>query len=441
MALKIAIIGAGLGGCILARLLHQNNMPCTIIEGEASIDYRSQGGTLDLRRPSGLLAVRKAGLCDEFVKHARYIGEYLHLTDKNLVTWLKRGASKQGEKDPLQEAPEINRAELRKMLIESRSLHFENKVVERELDLIVSADGAFSKVRQILTSERPFHSGTGVFRIPDAEKKAPECYKFVNRGSVFAYSDCKNINGQQLGDGSLYISYWSRREEDWMKKVDFDTKDMDAVRKHLLENEISDWAPELRQLIEKAEGPVRARNLYMLPVGCRFEHQEGVAVLGDAAHVMTPFAGIGVNTAFCDALLLADQIIEYPKAGEQALDLDSYILKYEDKMWAEAKDKQELTYGAMTDFILDPAAPRTSIESWICRQMKAESSAYTYPVVATCVYVAYFFYKFFVNNGSKYTRSDLQRSGPVTVENAEALGPVFVGPGSSKSSVRRPFLA
>ncbi len=50
MAMKIAIVGAGPAGCALARLLQQSDeaIEVVIFEDEDSIDFRSQGGTLDL---------------------------------------------------------------------------------------------------------------------------------------------------------------------------------------------------------------------------------------------------------------------------------------------------------------------------------------------------------------------------------------------------------
>lgn len=50
MPFKIAIIGAGPAGCALARLLQQSDhqIDVTIFESEASPNFRSQGGTLDL---------------------------------------------------------------------------------------------------------------------------------------------------------------------------------------------------------------------------------------------------------------------------------------------------------------------------------------------------------------------------------------------------------
>lgn len=79
---KIAIIGAGPSGLLLARLLHLSNIPFTIFEGDASPDVRSQGGTLDLHPRSGQLALKEAGLFEDFKKHARYEGEDFILCDK-----------------------------------------------------------------------------------------------------------------------------------------------------------------------------------------------------------------------------------------------------------------------------------------------------------------------------------------------------------------------
>lgn len=77
MTLKIAIVGAGPAGCVLARLLQQSKegVSVTIFEGEGDIDFRSQGGTLDLHEKTGQAALKAAGLYDEWLKYARFDGE------------------------------------------------------------------------------------------------------------------------------------------------------------------------------------------------------------------------------------------------------------------------------------------------------------------------------------------------------------------------------
>ncbi|KAJ4373278.1 hypothetical protein N0V83_003572 [Neocucurbitaria cava] len=430
MAPKIAIIGAGPGGCMLARLLHITNpdIPVIIFEAEASVNYRSQGGTLDLRSDTGLAAIKRAGLWDEFQKHARYDGESLLVTDKDLVTWMKRSPRKNANdrEKPLQEAPEIDRKDLRKMLMESvpagtvrwgykllrvedttssgLQLHFTNGEVLGGFDLIVGCDGAFSKTRTLLSSEKPFYVGLAgwALTIPDPIHTAPEVYKMVNRGSVFAYSDGKSLNIQQLADESIHLSYYGPYPEDYTQTCGFDAQDLSVV-KSKMKDALHDWSPKLTDAVDKAQGGVTWRNLYQLPVGLTWWHKPGITLLGDAAHLMTPFAGIGVNTAFYDAVLLADAITSHAESEaattkEEAQDdgLDARIVQYERKMFEHAHEGQARTEGAMKDMLLTPGAPRTSIESWVCRHAKAETPAWSHPFIIAIVYVGFWVYKCFV---------------------------------------------
>jgi 2-polyprenyl-6-methoxyphenol hydroxylase-like FAD-dependent oxidoreductase len=418
MAPKIAIIGAGPGGCMLARLLHQHSVPCTIFEGEISINYRSQGGTLDLRTNTGLAAVKQAGLWDEFQKHARYDGESLLITDKVLTTWLRRKPGRPDEKKKIGEAPEIDRSALRQMLMESvpegtvkwgykltkvqetttagLELCFANGEVERGFDLIVGADGTWSKTRTLLSSDMPYYSGLAGWslRITDPENAAPEVYKFVNRGSVFAYSDGRGLFAQQLGDGNIDVSAYTPFPEDYTSTCGFDINDL-AVVKQTLKKVYHDWAPELLSIIDHCDSNPQWRSLYQFPVGWTWPHQKGITLLGDAAHVMTPFAGIGVNTAFFDAMELTKQIVAFTEAGEGA-ELDDYVVKYEKAMFVHAHKAQATTEGAKNDMLFTPGAPRTSIERWIMRHVTSESPAWTHPLLAILVYVSFWIYKFIV---------------------------------------------
>lgn len=292
---------------MLARLLQQSkkDIKVTIFEGESNIDFRSQGGTLDLHEKTGQAAFKAAGLFDEFLKYARYDGEAMKICDKKLLCYINQGGSKPNSNAIGTGRPEIDRPKLREVLYNSLDkdtvvwnhrlanvdedlrLHFVNGDVETGFDLIVGADGAWSKIRPSLTSEQPFYSGIGgiAFRIPDAEKTQPELYRLVNRGSFFSTSDMKSIMAQFMGDGSINISTWSVRPRDWQKTCGYDVHDAIAV-KEACRKEYADWDPRLVAFTQVAEDHVVPRDLFMLPVGIRWDHVKALTIVGDAAHLM-----------------------------------------------------------------------------------------------------------------------------------------------------------
>jgi 2-polyprenyl-6-methoxyphenol hydroxylase-like FAD-dependent oxidoreductase len=301
MGLKIAIIGAGPAGCMLARLLKYragDDIGITIFESEKSINYRSQGGTLDLHVRTGQLALREAGLYDEFLKHARFDGEAISLADKHFTRFVTVKGSKTGR-------PEIDRPVLRQLLYESLpegtvcwnhkldhieapgTLHFVNQPPRSGFDLIVGADGGWSRARNYLSTTKPHYSGISghAFSIPNAAQATPDLLAQTNRGSLFAWSDAKFIAAQCMGDGSLSISTWSRRPATWRDECGYDVHDAKATKEACL-RDFADWDPRLVAYTQRAEDCVVPRDLYMLPVGFGWEHVRGVTLVGDAAHLM-----------------------------------------------------------------------------------------------------------------------------------------------------------
>ncbi|KAE8152077.1 hypothetical protein BDV25DRAFT_151701 [Aspergillus avenaceus] len=406
--LNIAIIGAGPAGCILARLLNHPSINITIYEADSSPDSRSQGGTLDLHEQTGLAALQKAGLYDEFLRHARFDGEALLLCDKRLKGYLQFS---RGSAEHSRGSPEIDRVVLRRLLLESlppglirwgyklRSvsegnvLHFDQGV-ESGFDLVIGADGVWSRVRRFITPDQPYDSKVScqLFRIPDAARTAPAADALVNRGSLYAYSDGKSIMGQQLGDGSIQVYAWttgSREEEP-------EETDEETIRNRV-RDQFSDWAPELRDLLEQATERTDARRIYTLPVGFKWPHKPGVTLIGDAAHVMPPFAGEGVNLAFGDAMKLADEIRSF--VGNDKVVLDDVLRGYEEDLFRRAGLAQELSVGIMQDMFFTPGAPRTVIEKYMMRMVKFRTSprvySAAYPLIAAGVYSYYLGFKLF----------------------------------------------
>lgn len=380
---KIAIIGGGPAGCSLARLLLKADIPVTIFEGEASPDVRGQGGTLDLHSATGLKVLKEAGLYDDFLKYARYDGEAFALVDKNLKRYISIGGA---SSTTSRGRPEIDRIRLRQILLESlppetirwgcrlRSidedllLHFDHGV-EREYDLIVGADGAWSKVRPIVSLAQPIYSGIGGMNlvISDVEKRYPDLHKLANRGSLFAFSSGKTIIAQQRGDGSLQVYAWSRRDESWIRDCGHDVHNAEEVKKAIL-HEFEGWAEPLLQLTQVADANnLNAGSLYELPVGHRWTTRPGVTLIGDAAHLATPFGGEGVNVAMEDAFLLSRAVIAAANDPDPLQALPNQIKAFEEDMFLRGAAVQELSRDGMLDMLFTPGAPATTVDRYAKR--------------------------------------------------------------------------
>jgi 2-polyprenyl-6-methoxyphenol hydroxylase-like FAD-dependent oxidoreductase len=405
-SLSIAIIGAGPAGCMLARLLLRSPTPSslkiTIFEAEKSLDFRSQGGTLDLHETSGLTALKRAGLYHEFLKHARFDGAALKILDKQGKVYLNISASTNGK-------PEIDRSELRKLLLESlqgdlvdikwgkrllevdeeRKLHFADGTEEGGFDLIVGADGAWSRTRKYLDSEvMPTYAGITRYwsTIPDAQNNAPEIYKFVNRGGVFSFSDGKSLVAQQMGDGHIDVV---------AMKVELLEESVTTTAMEDITQQYTDWTPKLLSFLESSQPTMTRKPLYELPVGYTWGHRAGVTIIGDAAHLMTPFAGEGVNLAFVDAMKLSQAILDAKDSDH----LDQQVRLYEQDMLKRATKAQAMTSGMKGAMFFTEGAPKTSIESWILWRLSYDIPDILYPVLypmlVVGVYGVYFFLKKF----------------------------------------------
>ncbi|KAL5641293.1 hypothetical protein ACGC1H_001694 [Rhizoctonia solani] len=363
MSPRIAIIGAGPGGLALACILVQNSIIPMVFEREPSPDCRQQGGTLDLHTHSGQQALRDAGLWDQFLKHARYDAQTMKILVKSGDIIYEDGP---GEEDQEGSRPEIDRTALRNILLDSfgpsnvkwdhalvsiepagynkHDLHFKNGTVETGFDLVVGADGAWSRVRPHLTSVVPFFSGVSMIEwniSNTSDSRYDSINELVGKGSMFSFSDQKNITAQRQGTGSIRVHTSFGMDEvdsDWVNNT-FDASDPATTKTKVL-GYYEDWSPRLRDLVQAADDDFIAfRPMYMLPLDHTWEPCPGLTLLGDAAHLMTPYAGEGVNIAMWDSLELAKKIIEGIKLG----DLDRAVREYEVDMFKRGSESKRRT--------------------------------------------------------------------------------------------------
>lgn len=379
--LDIAIVGAGPGGLTLARLLLRSSISSsvniTIFEKDASPKSRqSIGGTLDLHPKTGLAAMREMGLWDEFMKHGRFEGEEMRMCDRNGTVYFHEKSAPQLQ--GVEARPEIDRVRLMEILLASvppdmirwgrqlkeviengarHRLKFEDDTVEGPFDLIIGADGAWSKVRNALTDVEPRYSGictiSGTVTVKSAGHRWDSISAMIGQGNNFSFSYGVSMTGQRLGDGCIKTGFNMRRELSWLN----DTKtnhggDQDAL-KRVLHEEYKDWVPEFQQWIDAASN-LWCASLWELPLGHRFEHKAGLTLMADAAHLMTPFAGEGVNAAMKDALELSSAL-HNALSQEGAGNFDSAVRQFEESMFERAKKFMYLTMVSKENMFADDA--------------------------------------------------------------------------------------
>ncbi|MFF4359347.1 FAD-dependent oxidoreductase [Streptomyces sp. NPDC001604] len=334
----MAIVGGGLGGLALARVLHVHGIDAAVYERESSRNARGQGGMLDIH--SGQRALREAGLIDQFHAIARGEGQDMRLLEPDGTLLLREDTPDDAPLD----RPEVDRADLRNLLLDSLPdgtvrwghavesagdglLHFADGS-STTYDLLVGADGAQSRVRSLLTDARPAHTGQNIVElgIPDIDRTHPDLAAMVGRGNYWALGDGQSLSAQRNGDGRVrvYLS-WHNTAEDWFATSGIPFGDPAAARGRLIDL-FADWDPRFTALIAACDDTVLPRSITTLPVGLTWPSRPDVTLVGDAAHLMPP-VGQGANMALLDGALLGLALAAHPD------DFPAAVKEYEREMF------------------------------------------------------------------------------------------------------------
>ena len=338
--IPVTIIGAGLGGLALARVLHLHGIPATIYEADASAHARTQGGMLDIHDHNGQLALRAAGLFEPFLALIHPGGEASRVLDPH------GGVLIDHADDGQRRRPEVRRGELRQLLLDSlpegavqwgkklahvtslgggrHALAFTDGTAV-ESRLLVGADGAWSKVRPLVSDARPAYVGITFVEtyLHAADTRHAASAHAVGGGGMFAVAPGKGITAHREPDGVLHAYVALRRPAAWFAAIDF--TDARAARATIAA-EFAGWSPALTALVTDGEAPPVLRALHTLPTGHRWDRVPGVTLLGDAAHLSPP-SGEGANLALLDGAELAAAIVAHPG------DLEAALAAYEQAMF------------------------------------------------------------------------------------------------------------
>ncbi|RGA03487.1 FAD-dependent monooxygenase [Microbispora triticiradicis] len=324
---SITIAGAGLAGLALARVLHVHGIASTVYEAEASPSGRTQGGQLDIHDFNGQVALQQCQLMDEFHSIVNMGAEAMR--------FLNPGGELVGEipDDGELSNPEVLRGELRRILIESLphgTIQWGHKIASVNpgdghrphvinfangssvsTEVLIGADGAWSRVRASLNGAMPEYLGTLWVEtfLHDVEKNHPQSAALVGSGAMLAMKPGRGIFGHREANDVIHTYVVLKKPLEWMQSVDF--SDRERALTLVAEQLGRGWAPELLELVTRGETTPVARPIWGLPLEHTWDRVPGIMLIGDAAH-LTPPDGDGANWALYDGAQLAQAIAATP---------------------------------------------------------------------------------------------------------------------------------
>lgn len=368
---SIAIIGAGLGGLVLARVLHRHGVRATVYEAESSPDARTQGGQLDIHAHNGQVALAAAGLTEAFraIIHAgASASRVLDMHGRALLDKPDEGESTR---------PEVLRGDLRRILLDSLpegTVRWGKKLADvaalgvgrheltftdgarAQTDLLVGADGAWSRVRPLVSGARPAYAGVVFVEtyLHDVDARHAAVAEAVGRGAMFAGVPGQAIVAHREAGNVLHTYVQLRRSEAWLAGIDFSA----AAAKARIAAEFDGWAHVLVSLIADSDTPLVPRPIHALPDGHRWDRVPGVTLLGDAAHLMPP-SGEGANLAMLDGAELGAKLGKALAVDSDAI--ETALVDYEAAMFARSA-AEAVDAHMILDLCLGDRAPHALVE-------------------------------------------------------------------------------
>jgi kynurenine 3-monooxygenase len=337
---RVIIAGAGLAGCLLARLLGQEGFDVLVVErrDDPRTNRHAGGRSINLAISArGIDALKAAGLEDQLMKHAIPMpGRMIHAKgETSFQPYSSSGTHAINS---------VSRSELNLLLLDGAdeydSVEFrfglscstvdtnagsitftdtEGREVVEQAPVIVGADGAYSGVRSALQKTARFNfsqdfleDGYKELSIPAVTEGPHAPYAIEPHAlHIWPHGGSMMIALPNL-DGSFTCTlFWP-----YEGPHSFGSVSNSEIRAFFDQEypSASQVMPELET--EYAENPIGP----LATIRCSPWNRRGVVLIGDAAHAIVPFYGQGANASFEDAKRLAAGLIDQPDDPEAAIE-------------------------------------------------------------------------------------------------------------------------
>lgn len=328
--LDVVIVGGGLVGGLTALLLAQGGVQATVLDAAPILDADK---TLSVANPR-VLALSQAtihllktvGVWEKLARQQPYTG--MQVWNKNGYGEINFGHSSERTSSVEQalgsmvEPSILNLAIQQKMLEEVQDYRTQVKVnrVERGVDvwlihladgtqlktkLVIGADGANSFVREqaFIDIDVLDYKQAGIScAIKTAQPHQHVARQIFLETGPLAYLPMASLKEEEQGHWQSIV--WTLPDDYADEYVAL--SDVDLTQ--LLTRESYHMLGEVLEATARAKFPLKARAAQQYV-------QDGLALIGDAAHVIHPLAGQGVNIGCLDAAVLCDVLLHDKARG------------------------------------------------------------------------------------------------------------------------------
>jgi 5-methylphenazine-1-carboxylate 1-monooxygenase len=344
--MKIIINGAGIGGLVLALMLHKRGFAPILYESSTEIKPLGVGINV---QPSAIVELTELGLLEKLRATGIETAEVVYFNKFGQRIWAEPRGVAAGYLVP---QFSIHRGELQMLLLntvierlgadavktgyegisvdpDKGALTVKHKATGIESvvhgDVVVSADGIHSALRrQFYPNEGPpKFSGCILWRATTVGMPFLSGRSMAMAGHADMKLVCYPISQRYAAQGKAMINWIAELKipddappkDDWNREVD----------RNIFAPQFADWNFDWLDVPKMFEGAERVFEFPMVDRDPLPKWSHGkVTLLGDAAHPMYPIGSNGATQSVLDARALADQI-----AGSTAADIESALVRYE----------------------------------------------------------------------------------------------------------------